>query len=413
MQTTKQDDRVLVSRQRRYLAASGSGLWANQILHVVVPMIAVVSLNAGAAGVAVLRTTLTMPFVVLGLFVGAVLDRVRRKPVMVAADLVRAAALATVPSAAALGRLTMGHLWVVVLVVGVTTVFFDLGTQSFVKDVVPASLLGQTNAHLATITQTALICAPPLAGWLAGLTSPAAVLFLAVVGFVVSAALMRLLAVEEGGSPPDQHASLWVEVRSGLVFVRQQPVLRTVLLAGFLVNVGTAVVGTLLPVLTLGELGWPAADLGALLGAGGVGGLLGALTAAPLPRRFGAGRSALVVSATLAPLAFTIPLLGAPVPPIWVGSAWALVVYKVGFDAVIMMTFRQQVTPAGLLGRVNGAMRVAFTSAVALGSAGAGLLSSLVGVRGTLWVAAALLCCVWIPVAASPLPRMRSLQDAP
>lgn len=409
---------VAAPRDRlRYLTASGVALWGAQIGQVAVPLTAVSVLHAGAGGTSLLRIALTLPFVLLGLPVGAWLDRVRRRPVMIAADLVRAAALLTVPPAAWAGHLTMGHLLAVVVVLGVATVFFDLATQSFVKDLVPGSLLARTNARLATITQAALIAGPPLAGWAAGLLSAPTVLLVMAGGYLWSAAwLATIRTCENQGGADSLHSSashhrLLPEIAAGIAFVARQPVLRTVVIAGSMVNIGVAGVMTLLPVLALNDLGWSEAHLGTFLGAGGVGGLLGALSAVRLADRLGAGRAVLLVGVAVAPLAIAIPLLGRPVPGPVAAAGWALVMLKVGFDSVLMMTFRQQVTPAGLLARVNGTMRVLFTGAVTLGAAAAGTLAETVGLRWALGVAAAFLACVWIPIALSPVRRMTVLGE--
>ncbi|WP_051806640.1 MFS transporter [Streptomyces sp. NRRL F-2747] len=396
----------------RYITATGVALWGAQIGQVAVPLTAVTVLHAGAGGTSLLKTGLALPFVVLGLPVGAWLDRVRRRPVMIGADLVRAAALITVPAAAWAGCLTMTHLLAVVLVQGVATVFFDLATQSFVKDLAPGSLLARTNARLATITQTAVVAAPPLAGWATGLLSAPTVLLVMAAGYLWSAVWLSALTTPElpaGGAP----RRFLHEIGEGVAFVFRQPVLRTVVVSGSMVNIGTAGVMTLLPVLALTELGWSAGTLGMFLGAGGIGGLIGALTAVRLAERLGAGRAVLFVGIAVAPLAVALPLLGWPVPGPLAAVGWALVMLKVGFDSVLMMTFRQQVTPAGLMARVNGTMRVLFTGAVALGSATAGALAAAGGVRCALGVSAACLACVWIPIALSPLRRMATLGTHP
>jgi predicted MFS family arabinose efflux permease len=178
------------------------------------------------------------------------------------------------------------------------------------------------------------------------------------------------------------------------------------------VNIGIAGVMTLLPVLTLKQLGWSQGELGTFLGAGGVGGLIGALSALRLAAAWGAGRAVLVVGIAVAPLAMSLPLLGRPVPGPLAAAGWALVLFKVGFDSVLMMTFRQQVAPADLMARVNGVMRVAFTGAVTLGAATAGTIATAVGIRWALAVAAACLACVWIPIALSPMRRMSTLGTA-
>ncbi|MFJ8165483.1 MFS transporter [Streptomyces sp. NPDC096136] len=375
-----------------------------------VPLTAVTVLHAGAGGVSLLKAALALPFVVLGLPVGAWLDRVRRRPVMIGADLVRAAALATVPAAAWCGRLTMAHLVVVVAVQGVATVFFDLGSQSLVKDLAPGALLARTNARLATITQAAVIAGPPLAGWAAGLLSPPTVLLVMAAGYLWSAGWLSRCTTRERPAGRAPGRRLLHEIGEGMAFVARQPVLRTMVIAGSMVNIGSAGVMTLLPVLALGELGWSEGTLGLFLGAGGVGGLVGAVTAVRLADRIGAGRAVLFVGIAVAPLAGALPLLGRPVPGPLAALGWALVMLKVGSDSVLMTTFRQQVTPAGLLARVNGTVRVLFTGAVALGSATAGALAAVGGVRWALAASAACLACVWIPIALSPVRRMTVLR---
>ncbi|WBP89398.1 MFS transporter [Kitasatospora cathayae] len=395
----------------RYLAASGVALWGAQIGQVAVPLTAVTVLHAGASGTSLLKTGLSLPFVLFGLPVGAWLDRVRRRPVMIGADLVRAAALLTVPVAAWFGRLTMLQLLAVVVVQGAATVFFDLATQSLVKDLAPGALLARTNARLATVTQTALIAGPPLAGWAAGLIGAPTVLLVMAAGYLWSAGWLSTLGIRERPAGGAVRRHLLREIGEGVAFVARHPVLRTVTIAGSMVNIGTAGVATLLPVLALNELGWREGELGAFLGAGGVGGLVGALAAVRLAEGLGAGRAALLVGGLVAPAAVAIPLLGRPVPGPVAAAGWALVMLKVGFDSVLMMTFRQQVTPVGLLARVNGTMRVLFTGAVALGAASAGLLAAAVGTRWALGASAACLACVWIPIALSPVRRMTALED--
>lgn len=400
------------TRERsRFLIASTVAIWGAQIGHVAIPLTAVTALGTDTTGTSLIVTLLSAPFVMLGLPVGAWLDRVRRRPVMISADLVRCLTLVTVPVAWWFEMLTMTHLLVAVLVQGTATVFFDLAAQSFVKDIAPGRDLVRTNSRLATATQSALICAPPLAGWLAGLLTAPTVLLVMAGGYLWSAVWLASLRTPE---QPQEHPSprrLGSEIVSGLRHVGGDAVLRTVLLAGCMVNIGTAAVMSVLPVLALSHLGWAEADLGLFLGAGGAGGLCGALVATRLADALGAGRAVLVVGILVAPLAASLPLLGAPVPPLVAAGAWALVVFKVGFDSVLMMTFRQQVTPSGLLGRVNGTMRVFFSGAVMLGAALAGSLAALIGVRGALWMAALVLAAVWVPIALSPVRTMTVLGE--
>lgn len=400
----------LAKDRRRYLVASGVGLWGARLGAVAIPLTAVSSLSADARGTALLVATTAVPFMLLGLPVGAWLDRIRRRPVMIAADLVRAVSLATVPIADLLDALTFGHLWLAVMVNGVATVFFDLGTQSHLKDLAPTDQLVRTNGTLATLTQTAMICAPPLAGWAAGLWTPTAVLAATSLGYVWSALwLSRIRTPEPSHAPPRGRPRILADIGEGMRFLRRQPVLLAVLGAGCLVNLGSACFTAAFPVHALDSLGWSEAQLGLFLGAGGVGGLGGAMTAHRVARTLGAGRSVLAIGIAIAPLAVLLPFTGDPVPPWLAAAAWAAVLYKVGFDAVLMMSFRQAVTPSRLLGRVNGTMRVVLTAAVVAGATAAGVAADVVGARGALVVASVMFALVWLPIALSPLARHSSL----
>ncbi|MFI7454505.1 MFS transporter [Nonomuraea sp. NPDC049714] len=396
--------------RRRYLIASGVALWGAQLAVVAVPLTAVTELSVDARGTALLTATTAVAFMVLGLPVGAWLDRVRRRPVMITADLVRAATLATVPFADWLDALTFTHLWLVVAVNGIATVFFDLGTQSHLKDLAPADQLVRMNGRLATLTQTALICAPPLAGWAAGILTPAVVLAVTSAGYLWSATwLSRLRTPEPARARSAERRHIASDIRDGVVFVWRQPVLLTVLGSGCLVNFGIAAVTAVLPVYALDDLGWSPAQLGLYLGAGGVGGLAGAMTAERVARRLGVGPSLLVIGLVLCPVAALLPMTGSLVPGPIAALAWSLVLYKVGFDSVLMMSFRQAVTPSYLLGRVNGTMRVLLTGAVALGAGCAGAAAGVFGTSGSIIVAAVALGLAWVPVAVSPVSRMVAL----
>ena len=99
-------------------------------------------------------------------------------------------------------------------------------------------------------------------------------------------------------------------------------------------------------------------------------------------------------------------------PWLWAATAgWVLVTIKVGVDNVILVSFRQRVTPDHLLGRQNATMRFLLTGALAVGAALSGLIGQFAGVRAALWVGAAVLALVWVPLFLSPLRRLRELPD--
>ena len=112
-----------------------------------------------------------------------------------------------------------------------------------------------------------------------------------------------------------------------------------------------------------------------------------------------------MIALVIAPVSFVLPLVGQGVPGPVAALAWALVIFKVGFDSVVLMSFRQHITPPRLRGRVNGTLRVMFSSALTLGAATAAFVGDLSGPRTATSVACAALALVWVPILRSPMRR--------
>ena len=163
----------------RYLVAAVAAKWGFNIAKVAIPIVAITSLGAGPGAAGSLAAAGTAPFLLLGLPAGAWLDRVARRPVMIAMDLARFTLIGSVPVAAAASALTMTQLWMVVFLNGVATVFFDVAMQSHLPDLVGGGdgrRLVAANGRLGIVEQMALVGGPALTGWLVGLSTPSAVL---------------------------------------------------------------------------------------------------------------------------------------------------------------------------------------------------------------------------------------------
>ncbi|MER7590844.1 MFS transporter [Micromonospora sp. NPDC127501] len=391
----------------RYLIAAVAAKGGFTIARVAVPLVAITTLGAGPAEAGSLAAAGTAPFLLLGLPAGAWLDRVARRPVMIAMDLIRFALIGSVPLSAALSVLTITQLWVVVFLNGVATVFFDIAMQSHLPDLVgdgDGGRLVAANGRLGIVDQMALIGGPALAGWLIGLSTAATVLVATALGYLWSALWIRRIERPEP-RPAVLRRPLATEVREGLSFVRRNRTLRAITVAGALVNFATAGTIAMLPLVLVQELHWSDGRLGLFLTVGGVGGLLGALCAERLSKGLGAGRSVMAIGVAVAPASLALPLIGRPIPGLIAALAWAMVIFKVGFDSVVLMSFRQHVTPPGLLGRVNGTLRVVFSGALTFGAATAALVGGHAGPRAAMWVASAALALVWVPILCSPISR--------
>ncbi|MGW7285645.1 MFS transporter [Streptomyces sp. NPDC054847] len=404
-----------------FTATAFSQLGTN-IGYVAVPLIAVSALDASAGEVGLLATLSTVAFLLIGLPAGAWVDRMRHRRVLITADLVRAALFASVPSAWALDALTLEHLYAVVLLNGCATVFFDVGSQSILPRLVGRESLVRANAAVVSLQAAGNVAGRGAGGGIVQMfTAPVAVIG---VGVLYLASAVRLALPSAGrtrretdgvvpqradGGRAASRGGLAAQIAEGLRHVLRNAELRALALTASLTNLGSQIVNTLLPVLFTRELGLSAGVLGLYWAAGGAGILLGARCARPVARRFGHGRTLGVAGLVMAPTALLVPLIDRG-PWLWLaGAGWMLVTFKIGVDNVLGVSLRQRLTPDPLLGRMNATFRFMLTGAIAVGSAVAGLIGELAGLRVAMWVGAGCLTLAFLPVFLSPVRRRKEL----
>jgi MFS family permease len=374
-----------------------------------IPLLAVRTLHATPFEVGLLTTFEFLAFLVVGLPAGAWVDRMRRRSVMIAADLGRAALLGWIPLAEVLGVLNLVQVYAVVLAVGCLTVFFDVSYQSYLPFLVGRDHLVEGNAKLQGTQSVAQVAGPSVGGFLVQLlTAPYAIL--ANVGtFLWSALWVGTIRAREPRPERAPDSNLLSEVREGIVFIVRHPVLRQVAGATGTANLWSSAGQGMLIVLLARTLGLSAGVIGLLMAAGAIGGLLGALTARPLARAIGEGPAAWISLALSSPLTLVQPFLQ---------RNWTLglfVVAQIGFSAgvviynVTQVSFRQRLCPEHLLGRMNASMRFLVWGTMPLGGLLGGALGSTIGVRTTLLVAAIGQSLAFLWIFFSPLRSMRTV----
>ena len=401
---------VGVNRDFRLLfAAAAVSRLGTSVGYVVTPLIAVTALRATPGEVGLLATLGTVAFLVIGLPAGVWTDRLRRRPVLVTADVARAAVLCSVPVAWWLGVLHIGQLYAVVLLCGIGTVFFDVANQSYVPQVVGRSALLAANTRLVGMDAVNDIAGRGVAGYLVALvTAPVAVLVDAVSYLVSAWCVLRVRHREP--ALVSSGARLWHDMTEGVAFVARNRVLRAIAMSGALVNLGIVLILTMLPVVLVDEMRVSPAVLGLFLATGGLGTLVGSLLAGRLARLVGAGRLSVLGALVAAPCGFGMPFV-AEGPPMWLaGAGWVVVTAVVGSNNVLLVSFRQSVTPDRLLGRMTASFRFLLTGALAVGAAAAGVIGEAVSPRAALAAGAAALALVWVPILASPLRKARDLE---
>ncbi|MEE6261651.1 MFS transporter [Plantactinospora sonchi] len=392
---------------RRLFSAAAASTVGTQVSFVAVPLVAVIALDATPGQVGVLGVLKTIAFLLVGLPAGVWLDRMRRRGVMIAADLARAVLLASIPLAWWLDLLTLTQLYVVVLLTGVLTVFFDVAALSYLPTLVGRDRLVDANSKLVGLEAAAGVAGPSLAGVLVQVTAAPVALAVDAATFLWSAVLLRGIRRPEPPPVPADGRPLWRGVGEGVRFVLGHPLLRPIAVTGAATNLFSQVAVVALPLLVHHELGLPAGMLGLFFTSGGVGVFLGALTARRFGERFGVGPLLLVSGLLSTPAGFLVPLVDRG-GWLWVAMlGWLTLTYRIGLDNVLLVSIRQRVTPDPMLNRMNATMRFLFTGVLAVGAAVAGVVGEVAGVRVALWVAAVGVAFTWLPVVLSPVRAVR------
>jgi MFS family permease len=386
------------------LVGQTTSQFGTQIAGVAIPLLAVVTLDASPFEVGLLGAASTVAFAVIGLPAGAWLDRMLRRPVLVASDLVRAVLLATIPVAAWFGWLTMAHLLVVSLLVGTARVFFDVGYQSYVPTVTGRDRVLAGNSAMEFLRSGGQVAGPGVGGALVSLAGAANVVLLQAVGFVVSAVTLAGIRATETPHDPSAHAgTMWHRVREGFAFVVHHRVLRATALASAASNLSFAIASAVTFVFLSRDLGQPAWIIGLLVAAGSVAVMLGAALTPRLGRLVGSARIIWVSLAATTPFVLLVPTA----TPGW-GLALALLGFAAGelgqiVYSITNVSLRQRLTPDHLLGRVNATMRFLIMAFFPAGALLGGVLGEVIGTRWTLVVAG-------VVALAAPVVLIRALR---
>ena len=394
----------------RLWGAQTVSLLGSQVTLLAVPLIAVVTLDASPFAVGILAASTTLPAPLFGLLAGVWTDRLRRRPILIATDLGRALALATIPLALWLDTLNIAFLCIVSFTLGLLGVWFDIAHPSLLPSLVRREQLVDANGKLEVSRSGALIAGPGLAGLLIqALTAPVAIIVDAV-SYLLSAALLVGMSPEAVPVRSDAKRSVWAEARQGIMLVRENRLLATMALSLSVYNLFSSMVNTLLILFAVRQLGLDAAELGIVFALGSAGFPIGAAAAARVARRIGVG-PAIVWGAVISDLAVLLVPLAGLVPgaalPLLVASR-VIATLTGPVTAINQLSLRQRLTPDHLLGRVNATMLVLALGLVPVGSVLAGALAERIGLQATVLLAAIGVQMGFVILLRSPI---RALED--
>ncbi|NUT94239.1 MAG: MFS transporter [Saccharothrix sp.] len=361
------------------------------------PLVAV-EMGASELALGVLTAAGMAAFLLVGLPVGVLLDRVRRRPVQIWATAGRAVLLASVPVAGWLEGLTYGYLLAVALLVGVLTVFFEVASLSYLPVLVPRAELSTANSRLMATQQVGRLSGKPLAGVFAEAFGSVSSLFAITASFTASAVLLG--AIKSAEPPPGgRRENVWAEMGEGLRFVLGHSLLRPLVLCTTTFNLANGVWSALNVVFLVRVLELSPGVAALLLGVGSAGGAAAALFVGRLAR-WGDVRLVWLSMVCTQPAWLLVP---------WAGHGWMVAVgcfvptMGVLVYNVAQVSLRQSLCPDRLMGRMNASIRFLGWGAMPVGAVLGGALAEWIGVRGGLWVAAVGMVVAVGWVVASPL----------
>jgi MFS family permease len=375
-------------------------LLGSQVTSLALPLTAALILKASAEQMGVLNATQFLPFLLVGLFAGAWVDRRQRRPVLIIGDIGRALLLATIPLAALAGALHMEQLYVIGFLVGVLTVFFDVAYQSYLPSLVGRAGLVEGNSKLELSRSITAIAGPGVAGLLVQILTAPIAIALDAFSFLASAFFLGRITTTE--APPERHEQKHIlrEIAEGMGVVLGNPSLRAIAACTATSNLFSNISQTVFILYATRDLNLDAAALGVIYGIASVGGLLGALYVARVTRRFGLGYT-IIGSMILgglgwlfAPLASGSWLVAVPLIILGVSlNAFGGTIYNIN-----QVSLRQTITPHRLLGRMNASMRFIVWGTIPVGALVGGWLGGAIGLRQTLVVGAvgSMLPSLWI-----------------
>ncbi len=396
---------------RLWWAESVSTLGSN-VTMLALSTIVVLTLDGSAQDVGWLGAARWLPYLVLGLVVGALVDRSPRRPVLLATDLVRAVIVVTVPVAWAADRLSIPFLLVVVASLGTATLINDAAFMSLLPRVVPRPHLQSAHARIDTTDAVAQTAGPAVGGLVIKLVGAPLALLVDALSYLVSAALVLTLRVSEVRRAPIQPPHVVREIREGVRWVYRGSGLATLAWATHLWFVANALLATVIAPYALITLGLSPFQFGLAAAAAGAGSICGAVASGAGGRRLGTGGSIITAHAatTLGVCVMALAGLGTTS---WaaaglLGVGQLLHGFGLGFSNSHEMTYRQALTPDRLQARTNITMRSFNRAVMVVVAPLGGLLAVQTSNRAALVCSAGVFAAVVVVLAVSPVRTVRA-----
>lgn len=394
-------------------------LWTGQtvsrlgsvVTRTAVPLVALLVLGAGPTEMALLVVSVSLAVLLVGFVAGAWVDRLRRRPLLITSDLIRAAILLSIPVAFVAGALTMAQLYVAMFAEACLASVFDAAYPAYVPSLVGTERVVDANSKLATSSSIAEIGGPSLAGGLVQFVSAPFAILVDAVSFVVSAIALLLIRSPEPARPPRTTATpIRLEILEGLQLVRHHRILFPIALSSVIAHAAGSFFGVLYTLFLINDLHLDPFVLGVVISAGGVGALLGSFVAARVIRTLGLGRALIWTAVGGSAIGILTPLAQGS---LLLATAMVLIPQLVGdgletIEEVAELSLIQGQTPDRILGRVNATLGVLTHGfAYPIGAIAAAVVAESLGVRAGIAIGWAGMALSIVPLVLSPVAGVR------
>ncbi len=365
----------------------------------VVPLVAILILDARPYQMAILGGATTTAGLLFGLFAGPWIDRSKRRTVLVITDFGSAAALASVAIAHFAFELHIEHLYAVAFINGSLGIFNEIAQRSYLPSLIEKHRLLEANSKMAASDSIVEQIGFSVGGFIAQLASSIAASVVQTITFVVSGILvLAIRKPEPKPETPEQRPNIRREILDGYRFILGNPTLKLLTISGVLLGAANGIIGGMITLFAISEVGIQPGPLGIIYGIGGVSSFFGAIYAARVTKKLGVGPTMALGLFSYGFVGFLIPL--APTH-IWLAMAFFVLpqIFGDGFWVMhdINKTSLQQVLiPENYLGRVIGAMKVSEKVAALIGFSIAGVVAEILGLR----IALAAGSVIWLTAGA-------------
>ncbi|TMV17183.1 MFS transporter [Paenibacillus thermoaerophilus] len=391
-------------------------LFGSQFTQLALPLTAVLFLQATPLQMGILGACGFAPFILLSLFAGVWIDRSKRRPILIAANLGKAGLLILIPVLHLLNLLRIELLYAIGFLDGALSVFFQLAYQSYLPSLVNKEDLLEGNSKLQASASVAQVGGLGIAGVLINLfTAPIVLMIDAATYLFSSVSLMLIQKAEPSPSPSSTRKNIGHDIKEGFQTVIRNPYLRSIAGEAATFNFFSQMISTLLILYWSTELGIGKVMIGLFMTALSIGSLLGSLMAGAAARKLGLGNAIVfsMAAACLTPLLF--PAVSGP-SPLYVSLLIAALLLNglgVSMSNIHGVSLRQTVTPERLLGRMNASYRFFVSGVIPVGAFLGGVLGDWIGIRPTLFLAATGLLGALLIIVVSPIPGLRQLPIMP